>query len=262
PTRRSSDLDGGQRRARGPARGHRHPREAPTALRGPVATGPQTVSALPWLHPDRVQALLDQLARRILVIDGAMGTMLQTYALDEAGYRGERFACGCGAHAQHGEGHPHGRDLKGNNDLLCLSQPGIVRAVHAAYLDAGADLVETNTFNATAIAQADYGTEALTREINRAGAALARAACDAKSAETPHRPRFVIGAIGPTNRTASISPDVNNPGFRNVEFDALAAAYREATEGLVEGGADVLMVETVFDTLNAKAALFAIEDVF
>ena len=220
------------------------------------------MSALPWLFPERAERLLAELARRILVIDGAMGTMLQSYELDEAGFRGERFACGCGAHVHHGEGHPHGRDLKGNNDLLCLTRPEIVRAVHAAYLDAGADLVETNTFNATSIAQADYGTEALTHEINRAGAALARAACDEATLRTPERPRFVIGALGPTNRTASISPDVNNPGFRNVSFDELVLAYREAADGLIEGGADVLMVETVFDTLNAKAALFALGEVF
>ena len=220
------------------------------------------MSRLPWLYPDRAARLLEQLARRILVIDGAMGTMLQAYSLDEAGYRGQRFACGCHPDVHHGEDHPHGRDLKGNNDLLCLTQPEIVRAVHQAYLDAGADLVETNTFNATAIAQADYGTEALTFEINRAGAALARAACDATTARTPERPRFVIGALGPTNRTASISPDVNNPGFRNIAFDALVEAYREAAAGLIEGGADLLMVETVFDTLNAKAALFALEEEF
>lgn len=219
------------------------------------------MSQLPWLNPTRTQSLLDALAQRILVLDGAMGTMLQRHRLDEAGYRGQRFACGCGA-AHEEQGHDHGHDLKGNNDLLVLSQPEIVQGVHREYLDAGADLIETNTFNATTISQADYGTEHLAREINVAAARLVREACDAKTLETPDQPRFCIGVLGPTNRTASISPDVNNPGFRNVSFDQLRLAYREATEGLIEGGADALMVETIFDTLNAKAALFAIDEVF
>ncbi len=212
---------------------------------------------LPWLHPDRAQALLDALAQRILVLDGAMGTMLQRHRLDEEDFRGERFACGCGH-----DSHDHGQDLKGNNDLLVLTQPDIVRGVHREYLDAGADLVETNTFNATSISQADYGMQHLVREINHEAARLAREACDAKTAQTPDRPRFVIGVLGPTSRTASISPDVNNPGFRNVDFEELRLAYVEATEGLITGGADAIMVETVFDTLNAKAALFAVEEVF
>jgi len=160
------------------------------------------------------------------------------------------------------DGTAHACDLKGNNDLLSLTQPDIVRAVHRAYLDAGADLVETNTFNATRISQADYGLEELTYELNREGARLARMECDAKDLETPDQPRFVIGALGPTSRTASMSPDVNNPGFRNVSFDELATAYREAVSGLIDGGADVLMVETIFDVLNAKAALFAISGIF
>lgn len=216
------------------------------------------MNELPYLNPDRVAALLAQLQRRILVIDGAMGTMLQSYHLDEAGYRGERFK-----HA-HADGHADagGCDLKGNNDLLSLSQPDIVRAVHRAYLDAGADLVETNTFNATRISQADYQLEELTYEINREGARLARLECDAKSAQTPDQPRFVIGALGPTNRTASMSPDVNNPGFRNVSFEELAETYGEATRGLIDGGADLIMVETIFDVLNAKAALYAIDEIF
>ncbi len=212
---------------------------------------------LPWLHPARADALLDALSSRILVLDGAMGTMLQRHRLDEAGYRGERFACAC-----HGDAHEHGRDLKGNNDLLSLTRPDIVQAVHRAYLDAGADLIETNTFNSTTIAQADYGLEQFAFEFNREGARIAREACDEKTALTPDRPRFVVGVLGPTNRTASISPDVNDPGFRNIDFEQLCVAYAEAARGLIEGGADVLMVETVFDTLNAKAALFAIEDVF
>ncbi len=215
------------------------------------------MNTLPWLHPARVAALTTALAERILLLDGAMGTMLQAHRLDEDGYRGARFAHACA----HEHGHA-GCDLKGNNDLLSLTQPEIVRGVHRAYLEAGADLIETNTFNATAIAQADYAMEAMVYELNREGARLARLECDAMTAKTPDRPRFVVGVLGPTNRTASISPDVNNPGFRNVDFDALVAAYREATEGLIDGGSDTIMVETIFDTLNAKAALAAIEDVF
>jgi len=217
---------------------------------------------LPWLHPERAQKLLDALAQRILVIDGAMGTMLQSYKLDEGGYRGERFADdGRDAHHLH-EHHGPGCDLKGNNDLLSLTQPDIIKAVHNAYLDAGADLIETNTFNATTISQADYHLEHLAYELNREGARVARECCDAFEAKTPDKPRFVIGVLGPTSRTASISPDVNNPGFRNVTFEELDTAYREATRGLIDGGADVIMVETIFDTLNAKAAVFAIAQEF
>ena len=225
------------------------------------------MNALPWKDPARVAALEAALARRILVMDGAMGTMLQSYKLDEDGYRGERFARGhAGTHAHgHGpdlRGHACEHDVKGNNDLLTLTQPDIIRAVHAAYLDAGADLVETNTFNSTSISQADYHLQHLVPELNREGARLARECCDATELKTPGKPRFVIGVLGPTSRTASISPDVNNPGFRNVGFDELAAAYVEAARALIDGGTDVLMVETVFDTLNAKAALYAIEQVF
>jgi len=219
---------------------------------------------LPWLHPERAKALLDQLTRRILVIDGAMGTMVQSYRLDEHDYRGERFADGFDR--QHepdrdAKANP-GADLKGNNDLLTLTRPDVIAAIHSAYLDAGADLVETNTFNATAVSQADYRLEHLVYELNRDGARLARAACDAAEAKTPEKPRFVIGVLGPTSRTASISPDVNDPGFRNTNFDELRATYREAAEGLVDGGADAIMVETIFDTLNAKAALYAIDELF
>ncbi|MFT3792187.1 MAG: homocysteine S-methyltransferase family protein [Rudaea sp.] len=212
---------------------------------------------LPWLDPARTQLLLDALAQRILVIDGAMGTMIQSYDLDEPEYRGQRFAEGRDAHAQH-EHHGPGCDLKGNNDLLSLTQPQIIQAVHTAYLDAGADLIETNTFNATTISQTDYHLEHLAYELNREGARIARECCDAAEARTPDKPRFVIGVLGPTSRTASISPDVNDPGFRNVTFEELDTAYREATRGLLDGGADVIMVETIFDTLNAKAALYAI----
>jgi len=216
---------------------------------------------LPWLNPTRTQLLLDALAKRILVIDGAMGTMLQSYKLEEDGYRGQRFADGKDAHSQH-EHHGPGCDLKGNNDLLSLTQPEIIKAVHAAYLDAGADLIETNTFNSTTISQADYHLEHLAYELNREGARLGRECCDAAETKTPDQPRFVIGVLGPTSRTASISPDVNNAGFRNVTFEELAANYIEAAGGLIDGGADVIMVETIFDTLNAKAALFALSELF
>jgi 5-methyltetrahydrofolate--homocysteine methyltransferase len=216
------------------------------------------MNALPYLDPQRTQKLLDALAHRILVIDGAMGTMLQSYTLDEGGYRGERFSSGCDAHHAHGTA----CDLKGNNDLLTLTQPDIITAVHTAYLDAGADMIETNTFNSTSVSQADYHLEHVVYELNRDGAKLARDSCDAVEAKTPDKPRFVIGVLGPTSRTASISPDVNNPGFRNVSFEELDTAYRDATRGLLDGGADVIMVETIFDTLNAKAALFAVNEEF
>jgi len=219
---------------------------------------------LPWLNPRRVQALHDALARRILIIDGAMGTMVQGYRLDEADYRGARFAQGFdGQHEPDRDtvAHP-GHDLKGNNDLLVLTRPDVIGAIHTAYLEAGADLLETNTFNATSISQADYHLEHIVYELNREGAKLARACCDAIEAKTPDKPRFVIGVLGPTSRTASISPDVNDPGFRNTSFEELRLAYREATAGLIDGGADTLMVETIFDTLNAKAALYAIEEEF
>ncbi|MFD0738072.1 homocysteine S-methyltransferase family protein [Lysobacter koreensis] len=225
------------------------------------------MNTLPWLNPARAEALQQRLRERILVIDGAMGTMIQQRELDEAGYRGERFSEGYDRlytvqdHA-HGAGCGCSRDQRGNNDLLSLTQPAIIGDIHAAYLDAGADLIETNTFNSTTISLADYGLEHLARELNETGARLARAACDAAEAKTPEQPRFVIGVLGPTSRTASLSPDVNRPGFRAISFDELRVAYREATDGLIDGGADVIMVETVFDTLNAKAALFAIEEAF
>jgi 5-methyltetrahydrofolate--homocysteine methyltransferase len=216
------------------------------------------MKALPWKDLDRVALLERALGHRILIIDGAMGTMLQQYNLDEAGYRGTRFGTGHD-HA----GHAHGScDLKGNNDLLSLTQPEIVRMVHRAYLEAGADLIETNTFNATRLSQADYRLEHLVPELNRESARLARIECDAMTARTPDRPRFVIGVLGPTSRTASISPDVNNPGFRNVDFDQLAANYDEAAAALIDGGADLIMVETIFDVLNAKAALYALAELF
>jgi 5-methyltetrahydrofolate--homocysteine methyltransferase len=188
-------------------------------------------------------------ASRILVIDGAMGTMIQRHKLTEADFRGERFK-------------DWPRDLKGNNDLLSITRPDVIRSIHMAYLEAGADIVETNTFSSTTVAQADYGMEALAYELNRDSARIARSACDEVTARDPSRPRFVAGAIGPTNRTASISPDVNNPGFRAVTFDDLRVAYGEAVRGLIDGGADLILIETVFDTLNAKAALFAAAEVF
>ena len=224
--------------------------------------------SLPWRNPSRVAALEAALAERILVIDGAMGTMIQRHELQEADYRGERFAFGYDAlFADDGHGHDAGcsceaHDQKGNNDLLTLTRPDIIRDIHEAYLAAGADMIETNTFNSTSVSLADYRLQHLVRELNFESAKLARAACDAAEAQDPSKPRFVIGVLGPTSRTASLSPDVNRPGFRAITFDELAEAYRDATLGLIEGGADVLMVETIFDTLNAKAAVFAIEDVF
>lgn len=220
------------------------------------------MSQLPWLHPDRVALIQKGLAERIMILDGGMGTMLQKHTLDESGYRGERFAGGHDSAHDHGHDHPGECDLKGNNDLLLLTQPDIIRGVHEAYLEAGADFIETNTFNATRVSQADYHLEHLVPELNREGARIAREACDAMTARTPDRPRFVIGVLGPTSRTASISPDVNDPGFRNVSFEELKTNYIESARALIEGGADTIMVETIFDTLNAKAALFALSELF
>ena len=224
--------------------------------------------SLPWHNSSRAEALQTALSQRILIIDGAMGTMIQRHELTEADFRGERFVDGydalfsIGDHA-HGPGCGcEGHDQRGNNDLLSLTRPDIIAGIHREYLQAGADLLETNTFNSTSISLADYRLQHLVRELNREGARLARAECDAIEAQVPGKPRFVIGVLGPTSRTASLSPDVNRPGFRAITFDELGEAYCEATRGLIEGGADVLMVETVFDTLNAKAALFAIDDVF
>ena len=197
----------------------------------------------------RLQALQQALKERILILDGGMGTMIQSYKLEESDYRGERFA-------------DWPQDLKGNNDLLILTRPDAISAIEKAYFDAGADIVETNTFNATRVSQADYGMEELVYELNVEGARLARQAADAKTAETPDRPRFVAGVLGPTSRTCSLSPDVNNPGYRNVTFDELVENYTEATRGLIEGGSDLILIETIFDTLNAKAAIFAVQQVF
>ena len=204
---------------------------------------------VPAVRPDATAALTQALRERILVLDGAMGTLIQGHQLGEADYRGPRFA-------------DWGQDLRGNNDLLSLTQPQIIAGIHRAYLDAGSDIVETNTFNANRISLADYAMSELAYELNVASAALARAEADAATVRTPQRPRWVAGALGPTNRTASISPDVNDPGARNVSFDDLVEAYHEQARGLVDGGADLLLVETIFDTLNAKAAIFAVETLF
>jgi len=193
----------------------------------------------------RGSGLAPLLQSRIAIIDGAMGTMIQRYKLGEADFRGTRLA-------------DHPKDLKGNNDLLVLTRPDVIAEIHARYLEAGADLIETNTFGATSIAQEDYGLAHLAREMNVAAARIAREQADRFA--TPDRPRFVAGALGPTPRTASISPDVNDPGARNVSFEQLRAAYREQAEGLLEGGADLFIVETIFDTLNAKAAIFALDE--
>ena len=199
--------------------------------------------------PRRGEEIKELLKRRVLILDGAMGTMIQSYGLDEAGYRGDRFR-------------NVDSDLKGNNDILSLTQPEIVKEIHDSFLRAGADIVETNTFNGTSISQADYVMESVVYELNKASAKLAKDAAQRIELETPNKPRFVAGTLGPTNKTASISPDVNNPGFRNVSFDELVISYQEAIRGLVDGGADLLLIETIFDTLNAKAAIYATERYF
>ena len=197
------------------------------------------------VHYTRAQDLLAALLQRIVIIDGAMGTMIQRYKLSEADYRGSRFV-------------DHPQDVKGNNELLQLTRPAVIREIHDQYLAAGADLIETNTFGATSIAQEDYGLAHLAYEMNLEAARIARAAADAVA--TPTKPRWVAGALGPTPRTASISPDVNDPGARNVTFEQVRAAYREQAQGLLEGGIDVFLIETIFDTLNAKAAIFALDE--
>ena len=197
-----------------------------------------------YTRGQRLPAILEQ---RIAILDGAMGTMIQRFKLSEAQYRGQRFK-------------DFHKDVKGNNELLSLTRPDVIGDIHEKYLAAGADMIETNTFGATTVAQADYDMAELAVEMNYESALIARAACDKYS--TPDKPRFVVGALGPTPKTASISPDVNDPGARNTSFEELRKAYYEQTEALVEGGSDVLLVETIFDTLNAKAALFAIDEYF
>jgi len=215
------------------------PQPAPqsTSATVPVARRPYT----------RAAQLPEIMRQRIVVLDGAMGTMIQRYKLGEADYRGTRFA-------------EHHKDLKGNNELLQLTKPEVIQEIHEQYLAAGADLIETNTFGATTVAQEDYDLPELAYEMNLVAARMASAACDKYS--TPDKPRFVAGAIGPTPRTASISPDVNDPGARNIDFDTLQQAYYEQAKALLEGGADVFLIETIFDTLNAKAAIFAVDQLF
>ena len=200
-------------------------------------------------HPDVLTSLHEGLRKRILVLDGAMGTMVQRYKLTEADFRGARFA-------------NHGKDLRGNNDLLILTRPDVIGNIHREYLAAGADIIETNTFSSNAVAQADYGLESIVYEMNVLGARLAREAADEWTAKTPDQPRFVAGSMGPTNRILSISPDVNNPAFRNVTFDELREAFKEQARGLIDGGADLLLLETIVDTLNVKAGIVALEEVF
>lgn len=195
------------------------------------------------------EILKTALKNRILVLDGAMGTMIQRHRFTEEDYRGTRFA-------------DWPQDVKGNNDLLTLTQPDVIKDIHRQYFAAGADMVETNTFNSTKVSQADYGMEELAYELNKEGARIAREVADEFTAAEPDKPRFVVGTVGPTSRTASLSPDVNNPAFRNVTFDELVENYIEATKGLIDGGADIIMIETIFDTLNAKAAIFAINKTF
>ncbi len=198
---------------------------------------------------DRTEKFKAAVKERILIMDGAMGTMIQRYKLDEAGYRGKEYA-------------KWNQDVKGNNDLLSITQPHIIKEIHSQYLEVGADIIGTNTFNATTISMADYSMESEAYKINVAAAKIARETADKWEAKTPEKPRFVAGAVGPTNRTASISPDVNNPGFRNVTFDELVEAYKSQTKGLIEGGVDIIIIETIFDTLNAKAAGFAVLSAF
>lgn len=197
---------------------------------------------------DRVN-IKELLKERILILDGAMGTMIQRYNLTEEDFRGEKFR-------------ETAKDLKGNNDLLSLTRPDVIQEIHEAYLEAGADLIETNTFSGTSIAQEDYGLEDVVYDLNKVSAEVAKAAADKYTKLDPEKPRFVAGAMGPTNKTASLSPDVSNPGYRAVTFDELAEAYKEQARGLLDGGSDVLLIETIFDTLNAKAALFAVEELF
>lgn len=198
---------------------------------------------------NRTEALLQAIEKRILILDGAMGTMIQRYKLEENDFRTPELS-------------NHPKPLKGNNDLLSLSRPDIIKAIHAEYLEAGADVIETNTFSGTTIAQEDYALPHLAYAINYESAKIAREVADEFSAKDPSKPRFVAGAMGPTNRTASISPDVNDPGYRAITFDQLAEAYAEQVRGLLDGGADIILIETIFDTLNAKAALYAVQEVY
>lgn len=196
-----------------------------------------------------MSTIQEEIKKRILVLDGAMGTMIQRYKLEEGDFRGERYA-------------QHSCDLKGNNDLLNITKPQVIKEIHAAYLEAGADIVETNTFSSTSVSMLDYDLVDAVYDLNYQGAKIAREVCDEYTKENPDKPRFVAGSVGPTNRTASLSPDVNRPGFRNISFDELVVAYTEQIRGLIDGGVDTLLIETIFDTLNAKAALFAAQNIF
>jgi 5-methyltetrahydrofolate--homocysteine methyltransferase len=210
---------------------------------------PGSLDKFVMYHKLRAMNIKDILKDRILVLDGAMGTMIQRHTLEEEDFRGDRFK-------------DHLYPLKGNNDLLSITRPDIIKAIHRQYLEAGADIIETNTFSGTSIAQADYHLEELAYELNYQSAKIAKEVADEVTHSNPHKPRFVAGALGPTNKTASISPQVNDPGYRAITFDELVEAYYVQTKGLIEGGADLLLVETIFDTLNAKAALFAIQKFF
>src|SRR5882672_3915062 len=201
------------------------------------------------MQADRTDELRALLERRILILDGAMGTTIQGYRLSESDFRGRRFAS-------------TRRELKGNNDLLSITRPEVIAEIHAHYLEAGADIIQTNTFNSNPPSQADYGLADLSYELNHSAARIAREAADRATEADSRKPRFVAGVLGPTNKTASISPDVNDPGFRNIRFDELVKAYSESLSGLADGGADLILLETIFDTLNAKAAVFAIETLF
>jgi 5-methyltetrahydrofolate--homocysteine methyltransferase len=214
-----------------------------------LPTGQAVLNITQQLNYEVMKTIQDCLQERILIIDGAMGTMIQRHKLSEAGYRGERFK-------------DWRSDVKGNNDLLCLTQPQIVGEIHKQYLEAGADIIETNTFNAQRVSLADYSMQELAYEINFAAAKIAKEAANEYTKKDPSKPSFVAGAMGPMNKTLSLSPDVNNPGFRAVTFDEVASAYHEQVKGLVEGGVDVLLIETIFDTLNAKAAIYAIKKYF
>ena len=197
----------------------------------------------------RFKQLQDALSERILIIDGAMGTMIQAYKFEEEDFRGEVFK-------------DKNNEIKGNNDILAITKPNVISDIHREFLEAGADIIETNSFNATSISQADYQMEDIVYELNVACAKIARKVADEFTALTPNKPRFVAGVLGPTSRTASLSPDVNDPAFRNVNFDELVGTYKEATNGLIDGGADIILIETIFDTLNAKAAIFAVQTIF
>ena len=204
---------------------------------------------MPGVPKDTEQQIKSLLQERILVLDGAMGTMIQGAGLSESDYRGEQFT-------------QWETDLKGNNDLLSITKPELITSIHEQFLEAGADMIETNTFNANSVSMADYSMESLVRELNVSSAKLARVAADKATAKTPEKPRFVAGVLGPTNRTASLSPKVEDPGFRNITFSDLDASYYEACDALMDGGVDIILIETIFDTLNAKAAIFAVNRVF